>query len=339
MPKGIPKNPNKVKDTQSFIARAKEVHGDLYEYDKVVYVKSSQKVLITCPEHGDFEQSPNNHLSGLCGCKSCISRPEPMNTDYWVKKFVSIHGDAYDYSKFEARGAFRKSIVVCNQTGSEFLISPDGHGNAGKGCPCCRYKKSSSAITMSQPRAQLKLSEKHGDKITIKDGYIKFSEKCLLSCKEHGDFINSPQTAHSTTYGCPKCFSEKENKGGFYNDSYISKDYDRLSRDSNNLYVMGFGDGVYKVGIAKSLKTRRAMLSKEYRPCSVIYSVNSTTVNVYMLEEHLHEVFNNLRFFPEVSFAGETEMFKLKNEHVDFIKQYSESVIKRLSCHIIHGKM
>lgn len=339
MPKGIPKNPDRVRDTESFIMRAKVIHGNLYDYGKTVYVKSSQKVVITCPKHGDFEQSPNNHLSGLCGCKKCVNRQEPMGTDYWIEKFISVHGQDYDYSKFEARGAFIKSTVVCKATGMEFLISPDGHGNAGKGCPCCRYKKSSSSITMTISDAQAKISEKHGDKIKIKSGYKKFSEKCTLSCKYHGDFVNSPQVVCTTMNGCGKCFSEKENKGGFYNDSYISKEYDRLSKDLNNLYVMAFGGGVYKIGIAKSINTRKAMLSKEYKPCDVVYSIKSSTINVYMLEEHLHEIFSNLRFMPEISFAGETEMFSLKDEHVDFIKQYSRSVIERLSCHINHGKM
>ena len=54
----------------SFAERAKEVHGDFYGYDKVEYVKFNQKVCITCPIHGDFWQTPNNHLSGG-GCPKC----------------------------------------------------------------------------------------------------------------------------------------------------------------------------------------------------------------------------------------------------------------------------
>lgn len=48
--------------TEEFIKRAKEVHGDKYDYSFVEYVNSSTKVKIICPKHGIFEQTPNKHL-------------------------------------------------------------------------------------------------------------------------------------------------------------------------------------------------------------------------------------------------------------------------------------
>lgn len=50
--------------TEEFIARAKEVHGDKYDYSKVEYANKDAKVTIICPEHGPFEQKPHNHLMG-----------------------------------------------------------------------------------------------------------------------------------------------------------------------------------------------------------------------------------------------------------------------------------
>lgn len=41
--------------TEIWIKRAKEVHGDLYDYSKTVYKSCKDKVTITCPIHGDFE--------------------------------------------------------------------------------------------------------------------------------------------------------------------------------------------------------------------------------------------------------------------------------------------
>ena len=60
----------KKRDTESFIKKAKEVHGDRYDYSKTVYVNKRTKVVITCPIHGDFEQLANNHLRGQ-GCPLC----------------------------------------------------------------------------------------------------------------------------------------------------------------------------------------------------------------------------------------------------------------------------
>ena len=57
--------------TESFIAKARKVHGDKYDYSKVVYEKSDIPVTITCKKCGqDFKQSPNTHLMGNGECDS-----------------------------------------------------------------------------------------------------------------------------------------------------------------------------------------------------------------------------------------------------------------------------
>lgn len=56
--------------TESFIQKAILVHGNKYDYSKVNYIRSQEKVCIICPEHGEFEQRPNDHLMGK-GCPKC----------------------------------------------------------------------------------------------------------------------------------------------------------------------------------------------------------------------------------------------------------------------------
>lgn len=53
-----------------FIEKAKFVHNDKYDYQKVKYINTATKVCITCRIHGDFWQTPNNHLFGA-GCPTC----------------------------------------------------------------------------------------------------------------------------------------------------------------------------------------------------------------------------------------------------------------------------
>src|SRR6478736_4949727 len=48
-------------NSETFISKASEIHNNFYSYDKVKYTKSSEKVVITCPIHGDFEQIASNH--------------------------------------------------------------------------------------------------------------------------------------------------------------------------------------------------------------------------------------------------------------------------------------
>lgn len=53
-----------------FTEKALKVHGNKYDYSKVKYIDAKTKVCITCLEHGDYWQSPNNHINGQ-GCPIC----------------------------------------------------------------------------------------------------------------------------------------------------------------------------------------------------------------------------------------------------------------------------
>lgn len=55
---------------EEFIAKARHIHGDKYDYSKVEYKGMHTKVCIICPEHGEFWQTPHHHLKG-CGCELC----------------------------------------------------------------------------------------------------------------------------------------------------------------------------------------------------------------------------------------------------------------------------
>lgn len=57
-------------NTEEFIKKAKQIHGNKYDYSKVKYIKSNVKVIITCPIHGEFSTRPNDHLNGK-GCPTC----------------------------------------------------------------------------------------------------------------------------------------------------------------------------------------------------------------------------------------------------------------------------
>ena len=65
-------------NTYDFISKSKNIHGDKYDYSKVKYINNKEKVCIICPKHGEFLQTPDDHLQGK-GCSKCanqISKPE-----------------------------------------------------------------------------------------------------------------------------------------------------------------------------------------------------------------------------------------------------------------------
>ena len=69
-----------VKCTEDFIKRAKEIHGDKYDYSKVVYRGNTTPVTIICPEHGEFDIQPTRFFNMTNPCKRC-SRKSKMEHD------------------------------------------------------------------------------------------------------------------------------------------------------------------------------------------------------------------------------------------------------------------
>ena len=56
--------------TKEFILKANIVHNNKYNYSLVNYINSKSKVIIICPIHGEFEQTPRKHLIGQA-CSKC----------------------------------------------------------------------------------------------------------------------------------------------------------------------------------------------------------------------------------------------------------------------------
>ena len=124
--------------TKEFIKKAKDIHGDKYDYSKVNYVNSYTKVCIICPEHGEFWQDPHTHLSGY-GCKECSkeyrSIIQSRGVDWFIEKARKVHCDKYDYSKVKYVNKDTKVCIICPKHG-EFWQSPKSHLE-GYGCSIC----------------------------------------------------------------------------------------------------------------------------------------------------------------------------------------------------------
>ena len=63
-------HPSQKKDTATFIRQAIAMHNGFYDYSQVMYQGKDVPVIIICPKHGEFKQTPHAHLSGQ-GCWKC----------------------------------------------------------------------------------------------------------------------------------------------------------------------------------------------------------------------------------------------------------------------------
>ena len=217
------KGANKKITQEEFLKRAKEIHGDKYDYSKVVYTGSKNEVCIICPEHGEFLQKPIYHTFNKCGCPKCAlkansdrNKQNRQSLEDFVKKAKEIHGDKYDYSKAEYVNRKTKICIICPVHG-EFWQTPSDHIFQKQGCPKCGIKRRADKNRLSKEDFVLKAKEIHGNKYDYsKAEYVDCMKKVCIIChekdkngKEHGEFWQTPNS-HLRGNGCPKC---KESKG------------------------------------------------------------------------------------------------------------------------------
>ena len=198
---GCPKCAGNVKsNTKEFIEKAKEVHGDKYDYSKVEYINCHTNVCIICPEHGEFWQTPSTHLRGN-GCSKCSGKAK-SNTEEFIKKAQLIHGNKYDYSETVYIAAAKKVKIICPLHG-EFYVTGNNHLK-GRGCPKCAW----SGVKLTSEEFINKAKEIHGGKYDYSKVDYKTSiiPVCII-CPKHGEFLQKPNK-HLCGCGCTKCGDE-----------------------------------------------------------------------------------------------------------------------------------
>lgn len=145
---GCPKCKGGVRlSNEEFIKKAKNIHGDRYNYSMVVYQNARKKIRIICQKHGVFLQSPIDHLQG-CGCAKCgienNSIARTSTTDEFIEKARKVHGEKYDYSNVDYTNNSTKVCIICPKHG-EFWQTPANH-LFRKGCPKCNASKLEESI-------------------------------------------------------------------------------------------------------------------------------------------------------------------------------------------------
>jgi hypothetical protein len=190
-----------------FVEKARIIHGDKYNYDKVVYKTTHTKVVITCSIHGDFELTPANHThkSNPQGCYLCTGRKR-WSRDKFLEEAAKTHNEKYDYSKVVFGGLNKKVKILC-PVHDEFSQSPAHHIYRQQGCPdCAGIKKGTKEKFVEKARII------HGDKYNYDRVVYKTAHtKVFITCSIHGDFEQTPanHTRKSNPQGCYLCTGRK----------------------------------------------------------------------------------------------------------------------------------
>ena len=233
---------------EKFIEKACVVHGYKYNYSKVEYYNCKEKVCIICPEHGEFWQTPDNHIQGR-GCPVCryisSSKKNSKNTNDFIKKAEGIHNNRYDYSKVEYKNNSSKVCIICPEHG-EFWQTPTGHIDKKQGCPKCskNHKYTTKEYLENIPKDMLETYD-----------YSKFiynttHKKSIVICPKHGEFLQTPHNLRKGI-GCPKCKESKAEKEvrRFLVKNKITYKYEYKFSDINKKQSLDFFLPEYNIAI------------------------------------------------------------------------------------------
>jgi len=308
---------NNLKDITKLLEKFKLVHGNKYFYDKMVYIKSNIKVIITCPIHGDFEQSPNNHRAGS-GCSACgkinMKKTKTKTNEQIIKEFIEVHGDTYTYDKVDYKGD--KVIIVCSKHG-DFEQGPSQHIK-GQGCPKCVHEK----MTKTNEQIIKEFIEVHGDTYTYdKVDYKGINEHVIITCKVHGDFEQRPTYHKNHKSGCAKCFSLKSHFE-IYKDRPTLLYYVKV----NNLWKIGIClvDKRFKSFEHNIINGRFREYKNKLNINVLKFKLFKDGYDAYKSEQEILNLFDSDRYIHTNSdmnwFGGHTELFKvdirLKNKGI-----------------------
>ena len=194
-----------IHNTIEYIYKCNIKHNNRYTYKNTIFINSHDNVIITCKEHGNFEQIARQHLNKGSNCSICSHKKTADGQRMSIQDFIlianNIHGFIYDYSEFNYTTARNKGTIICkNIKHGRFDQSPDAHLR-GVGCPKCGHN---CKIT-SKEEFLIEAQKIHGDIYDYSEVIFKSANiKCIIICKTHDYFEQSP-TNHLKGSGCNKC--------------------------------------------------------------------------------------------------------------------------------------
>lgn len=228
---------NAVKKTSYVVNTFKKIHGEKFDYSLVSYSTAKEKIKIICNIHGVFNSTYHNHKKGV-GCPKCYGFNK--STDEILKEFKKTHGNKYDYSLVDYKGALKKVKIKCHKHGV-FEQTPSKHKNS-RGCPKCSKDEAIKKLFRNRGDVIEEFKIVHGNRYDYSLVDYKGRKKNVdIICKKHGVFKQKP-TYHLRGHGCHQCASgtfggikfTKEEIIGFFREKHENKyDYSGIKTYKN----------------------------------------------------------------------------------------------------------
>lgn len=198
----LTRNTNKITPFEVFVERAREAHGDLYQYHRESYKTFSAKTKITCISHGDFWQTGRSHTTHGGRCPKCLNR----NVD--VREYLNIastkHQGRFTYPSIEKEYETLGSLITITcPTHGDYLQTAGQHLKTEFSCRSCATQGNLTTTSEFVEKAR----SVHGDTYDYSKVLIGSTsrDRVEIVCKKHGSFWQSAVMHTSAGSGCSAC--------------------------------------------------------------------------------------------------------------------------------------
>jgi len=289
---------------RDFISKVSDIHNNFYDYSKVDYTGTRNKIIILCPIHGEFEQMAQSHMKG-CGCAKCAGgsdRKRRIDTEGFIKRANITHNNFYSYSKTNYIRGDKKVLITC-PIHQDFLQTPQTHLQ-GSGCSKCAFEKNTYTTESFIKKANIVHNYKYCYEKSV---YTIGRDKITITCKKHGDFIKRADT-HLEGSGCQKC--GREDIGGYSKTIWMKKAKERICT-FYTLRCFNENEEFYKIGrTMNTVKVRYPNITKMPYNYEIVSEVHGEAGFIWELELAEKRKLKDFNYQPVVEFKGsKTECF------------------------------
>lgn len=202
---------NRTGTLESFVQRANEIHQNLYDYSKTVFVKMKSSVIVTCKQHGDFSVSAFGHIHNKIGCQQCSINNRGIHVrqtidDFFKELRQKPNFEQYDFSGItEFKNLHEKKTVRCKSHGIYQTKLKYIKQGVFFGCKQCKIEKH---LRFTTEQFVERSKEVHKERLDYgKVDYLNAHTDVILTCKTHGDFACKPYVHLAGGGFCQSCFS------------------------------------------------------------------------------------------------------------------------------------
>lgn len=182
-----------------------------YNTSKVTIKRRLQKLGVSILSSAEYVNQHKDEHIRISACKGRVRDIKSgfeIDKGFLFKQFLErankVHGDRFDYSKFEYNNWNTSSVVICKEHG-EFSQTPMAHVESKNGCPKCRLED----WAILKEEFILKACNFHGNKYdySLLGNFVLNKRKINVICKKHGKFTTIPN-GHLQGRGCPECAND-----------------------------------------------------------------------------------------------------------------------------------